>query len=120
MATVAIANGSITIDFGPWERLLTGRARHVIPLSAVRRAAVTDTPVRVPRGARKGLTVSGYTKIGVWGLYGGTRQLVSVNRNLPGLHLELDRSKTDSDFDEVVVSVSDATRLLDAIRSSVA
>ncbi|NUR87267.1 MAG: hypothetical protein HOY71_24550, partial [Nonomuraea sp.] len=79
MATVTINRDVISIEFGPWERLFAGRARHDIPRSAVRQATATASPLRVPRGARRGLTVSGHTKIGVWGLYGGARQLVSVN-----------------------------------------
>ncbi|WP_020576739.1 hypothetical protein [Actinopolymorpha alba] len=115
MATVMVADGLITIEFGPWERLFAGRARHTIPLTAVRRVAATDRPLRVPRGARRGLTVSGHTKIGVWGLYGGPRQLVSVNRNLPGLHLLLDRASSGGEFDEVVVSVSNVDHLVQVI-----
>ncbi|NUT44319.1 MAG: hypothetical protein HOV86_30425 [Thermoactinospora sp.] len=56
MATLSITNGSIVIEFGPWERFFAGRARHTIPLTAVRQASVTR---------------------------GGPRQLVSVNRHLP-------------------------------------
>ncbi|MEU0569388.1 hypothetical protein ABZ297_28985 [Nonomuraea sp. NPDC005983] len=110
----------ITIEFGPWERLFTGRARHTVPLTAVRQAAATGQPLRVPRGPRKGLTVSGHTKIGVWGVFGGPRQLVAVHRHLPGLHLLLDRASSGDEFDEVVVSVPDAERLAEAVRAVVA
>ncbi|MFC4009992.1 hypothetical protein ACFOY2_22380 [Nonomuraea purpurea] len=117
MATVIINDGSIILRFGSWERFFAGRARHTIPLAAVRQAITTDEPLRVPRGARRGLTVSGHTKIGVWGLYGGPRQLVAVNRHLPGLHLLLDRASSGGEFDEVVVSVPDADQLVEAIRA---
>ncbi|GII60901.1 hypothetical protein Skr01_09860 [Sphaerisporangium krabiense] len=116
MATVMITDGSIAIEFGPWERIFTGRSRHTIPLRAVRRAAVTDRPLRVARGARRGLTVSGHTKIGVWGLFGGPRQLVAADRHRPGVHLVLDRDGSGGEFDEVVVSVPDAARLVETIR----
>ncbi|GAA2820976.1 hypothetical protein [Nonomuraea rubra] len=117
MATVMITDGSITIEFGLWDRLFTGRARHAIPVAAIRQATVTEHPLRVPRGGRKGLTVSGHTKIGVWGLLGGPRQLVSVNRNLPGVHLLLDRRSSGGEFDEIVISTPDADRLVEAIRA---
>ncbi|MEV0596871.1 hypothetical protein [Nonomuraea cavernae] len=113
-----ITGDSVTVEFGSWERIFTGRARHTIPLPAVRQAVITDQPLRVPRGARKGLTVSGHTKIGVWGIYGGPRQLVSANRNLPGVHLLLDRARSGDEFDEVVLSVPDADRLVEAIREA--
>ncbi|MGW4791546.1 hypothetical protein ACWEPC_03880 [Nonomuraea sp. NPDC004297] len=119
MATVMITDGSIVIEFGPWERFFAGRARHTVPMAAVRQATVTDHPLRVPRGARKGLTVSGLTKIGVWGVMGGPRQLVSVHRDLPGVHLLLDRGSSGGEFDEVVVSAPDADRLVQAIRAVV-
>ncbi|MEU8205914.1 hypothetical protein [Streptosporangium sp. NPDC049046] len=117
MATVTIKDGSIIMEFGPWERFFVGRARHTIPLAAVRQAIAADQPLRVPRGARRGLTVSGHTKIGVWGLYGGPRQLVSVNRHLPGVHLLLDRASSGGEFDEVVISAPDTDRLVEAIRA---
>ncbi|MEU6791269.1 hypothetical protein ABZ907_06210 [Nonomuraea wenchangensis] len=120
MATVTIDGGSIIVEFGPWERFFAGRARHVIPLAAVREAVATGQPLRVPRGARSGLAVSGHTKIGVWGLYGGPRQLVSVNRHLPGLRLLLDRAGSGGEFDEVVVSVPGADRLAETIRATAA
>lgn len=116
MATVMITDGLITIEFGPWERIFTGRSQHVIPVHAVRQAVVSDQPLRIARGGRKGLTVSGYTKIGVWGLFGGPRQLVAANRAQPGVHLILDRASSGGEFDEVVVSVPDADRLVEAIR----
>ncbi|MFC4118000.1 hypothetical protein [Nonomuraea zeae] len=117
MATVTITGASVTIEFGPWERLFAGRARHAIPLAAVRRASATDEPLRIPRGARKGLTVSGHTKIGVWGIYGGPRQLVSVSRHLPAVHLLLDRTSSGGEFDEVVISLPDAARVAAAIQA---
>ncbi|GLY78104.1 hypothetical protein [Actinoallomurus iriomotensis] len=120
MATVRITKGLITIEFGPWERFFAGRARHTVPLTAVRRAAATAHPLRVPRGTRRGLTVSGITKVGVWGLVLGPQQLVAVNRRQPGLHLLLDRGSSGSEFDEVVVSVPDADRLVEDIRGMAA
>ncbi|MEO3796629.1 hypothetical protein ABGB14_41075 [Nonomuraea sp. B10E15] len=116
MATVMITDGLITIEFGRWERMFTGRSRQLIPAHAVRQAVVTHQPLRVARGARKGLAVSGHTKIGVWGLFGGPRQLVAANRDQSGAHLILDRASSGGEFDEVVLSVPDAGRLVEEIR----
>ncbi|MEV5893515.1 hypothetical protein [Nonomuraea fuscirosea] len=116
MATVMINDSLIAIEFGLWERMFAGRSRHVVPAHAVRQALVTPRPLSVARGARKGLAVSGHAKIGVWGLFGGPRQLVAATRDQPGVHLILDRARSGGEFDEIVLSVPDADRLVAAIR----
>ncbi|MEU5868853.1 MULTISPECIES: hypothetical protein [unclassified Nonomuraea] len=119
MATVMVNEGLVTIVFGPWERFLTGHGRYTFPLASVREVRVAGEPLRVPRGARKGLSVAGHVKIGVWGLFGGRRQLVSVTRDTPAVHLLLDRAGAGGEFDEVVVSVPDAGRVAAAVQAVV-
>ncbi|MGW4410189.1 hypothetical protein ACWEJ6_39565 [Nonomuraea sp. NPDC004702] len=119
MATVWVDEGQVTIEFGRWERLLTGHGRYACPVASVREVRVAGEPLRVPRGARKGLSVAGHVKIGVWGLFGGRRQLVSVTGATPAVHLLLDRAASGGEFDEVVVSVSGAGRAAAAIRAAV-
>ncbi|MFI6921274.1 hypothetical protein ACIBIZ_15065 [Nonomuraea spiralis] len=120
MATVMVNEGRVTIGLGRWERLLAGRGGYVFPLEAVREVRVAGEPLRVPRGARRGLAVTGHTKIGVWGLYGGPRQLVSVTRDVPAVHLLLDRAAAGGEFDEVVISLPDAARVAATLRAVVA
>ncbi len=115
MASVTITAGLIDIRFTGWERTWTGRERFALPLTAVRYAAQVDNPIRVARGARRGFVVSGFAKVGVWGLFGGPRQLVAARRGEPGLHLVLDRAAAGGEFDEVVVSTPAASGLAEAI-----
>ena len=67
-------------------------------------AARVEKPLRLARGARRGYVVSGFIKIGIWGVFGGPRQLVSARRGNPGLHLVLDRAAAGGEFDEIVLS----------------
>lgn len=104
MATVTVVGDRVEVRFTGWERLWTGRRQLTVPLGAVRQADLVDEPLRLARGARRGITVSGLLKIGVWGLFGGTRQLVAARSGEPGLHLVLDRAAGGGEFDEIVVS----------------
>lgn len=104
MASITVTGEQVDIQFTGWERLWVGRQRTVIPLFAVRHAALVAEPLRLVRGGRRGVVVSGALKIGIWGLFGGPRQLVSARRGEPGLHLVLDRAAAGGEFDEVVLS----------------
>ncbi|OKI85869.1 hypothetical protein [Micromonospora sp. CB01531] len=120
MASITITGDLIDIRFTEWERLWTGRERLAIPVAAVRHAAAVDEPLRLARGGRRGIVVSGVVKIGVWGLLGGPRQLVAARRGEPGLHLVLDRAAAGGEFDEVVLSNPAASGIADAIGRAMA
>ncbi|MEV2237492.1 hypothetical protein [Micromonospora sp. NPDC049891] len=120
MASVMLSGDVIDIRFTGWERLWTGRDRLAVAVGAVRQVARVDNPLRLARGARSGYVVSGFVKIGVWGLFGGTRQLVAARRGEPGLHLVLDRAGTGGQFDEVVLSGPDVPGLAEAISRAMA
>lgn len=115
MASVTLDRDVIDIRFTGWERMWVGRERFALRLSAVRHAAPVDEPIRLARGARRGYTVSGFAKVGVWGIFGGPRQLVAARRGQPGLHLVLDRAAAGGEFDEVIVSDPAASRLAETI-----
>ncbi|MCZ7436011.1 hypothetical protein O7598_06375 [Micromonospora sp. WMMC241] len=115
MATVTVTGDLIDIRFSGWERLWTGRERFALPTGAVRYAAGVHDPLRLARGARRGYAVSGFAKIGIWGLFGGPRQLVAARRGEPGLHLVLDRAAAGGEFDEVVLSTPAGPALAEAI-----
>jgi len=104
MASVTVTDDIITVQFTGWERLWIGRERLAIPIAAVRHASAVAQPLRLAYGGRRGIAVSGFLKIGVWGLFGRTRQLVAARRGEPGLHLLLNREYAGGDFDEVVLS----------------
>ncbi|MEV0155410.1 hypothetical protein AB0H57_16940 [Micromonospora sp. NPDC050686] len=120
MAAVTVTGDLIDIRFTGWERIWVGRERFALRLSAVRHAAGVDNPLRLARGARRGYVVSGFAKVGVWGLYGGPRQLVAARRGEPGLHLVLDRAAAGGEFDEVVLSTPAAPGLAEAIGRAMA
>ncbi len=115
MASILVTDGMVTINFTGWESLWVGRRRTAIPVGAVRQAALVTNPLRVARGARRGIVVSGFLKIGIWGLFRGPRQLVAARRGEPGLHLLLDRAAAGGQFDEVVLSHPAAPVIAEAI-----
>ncbi|GAA1565565.1 hypothetical protein GCM10009827_103950 [Dactylosporangium maewongense] len=115
MATVTVTGDLIDIRFTRWERLWIGRERLTIPAAGVRRAAFVAEPLGLAHGARRGIVVSGFLKIGVWGIFGGPRQLVVARRGEAGLHLVLDRPSTGGQLDEVVLSHPAGARIADAI-----
>ncbi|MEE6257365.1 hypothetical protein [Plantactinospora sonchi] len=115
MATIVVGNEEVIFDFTGMERLWLGRRRLRVPLRAVRQVEYVDHPLRLARGPRRGLTVAGHTKIGVWGLFGRSRQLVHARRGVPGLRLRIDRTDVDGRFDEVLVSTPEAVGLARAI-----
>lgn len=115
MASIIVTGATIDIRFAWWERLWLGRGRLTVPVAAIRQAARVDRPLRLARGARSGLVVSGLIKIGVWGLFGCPRQLVAVRRGRPALHLVLDREAAGDDFDEILISDPAAQRLVESL-----
>ncbi|WP_430782468.1 hypothetical protein [Actinoplanes sp. G11-F43] len=104
MATITRTDDVVDIRFTGWERFWTGRDHLTVPAAGVRRMSEVAEPLRLARGARRGIAVSGFLKIGVWGLFGGPRQLVAARRGEPGVHLILDRTVTGGEFDEIVIS----------------
>ncbi|GAA2641910.1 hypothetical protein GCM10010399_89670 [Dactylosporangium fulvum] len=120
MASATVTGELIEIRLTEWERRWIGRERLAIPVASVRHAAAVDNPLRLARGARRGLAISGFVKIGIWGLFGGPRQLVSARRGEPGLHLVLDRTAGGGEFDEIVLSDPDAAGIADTIARATA
>jgi hypothetical protein len=119
MATMRISTGALTFEFVGLERLWLGRRVLTVPLASVRQVTYADRPLRLARGLRRGYAVSGVAKIGVWGLLGRPRQLVYARRGVPGLHLRLDRTAVDGNFDEVIFSTPDAAELVHAVEQRI-
>ena len=115
MASITVTDDFVDVRFTAWERLWIGRERLAIPVAAVRHASVVAEPLRLARGGRRGITVSGFLKIGVWGLFRSPRQLVAARRGEPGLHLVLARSAAGGEFDEIVLSDPAGARLADTV-----
>ncbi|MGW4501296.1 hypothetical protein ACWENR_22110 [Micromonospora sp. NPDC004336] len=113
MASTTLDSGHLHIAFTAGERMWIRRQHLTVPLTAVRGVTVVAEPLRLARGARSGLAVSGFVKIGTWGVFGGPRQLVSARAGQPGLHLTVDRTATG--YDEILLSDPAATTVADAI-----
>lgn len=110
MARLQRKGDAVVVRFDGWEAVLVGRRRLEIPLSAITAAARVERPMQATTGGRFGLYVTGFVKIGRWGLGVGRRQLVSVRRPVPAVRFTLDRDTTG--YDEVLVSVPDAAGFL--------
>ncbi len=119
MAMITVTD-VIDIRFTAWERFFIRRERLAIPVAAVRHASLVAEPLRLARGGRRGIAVSGFLKVGVWGLFGGPRQLVAARRGEPGVHLVLDRPAAGGEFDEIVLSDPAAAGIADAISRALA
>lgn len=115
MATLKLSGTTVTVEFGTWERTLVKRSSLTVPLAAVRRVTPTGNPLREAHGARNGLQVSGFAKVGVWGVFTGPRQLVAAYRGQPGLRIELDRAASGEQFDELVLSIDNAAQIAQQI-----
>ncbi len=115
MATMKVTGNELRVRFAAWERPFVWRAKLDVPLSAIRGVSRVERALRLTRGGRVGMLISGLIKVGRWGIGTGTRQLVSVKRNVPTLRIALSRAETG--YDELLISVADADRLAEAIRA---
>ena len=115
MATMKVTGNELRVRFAAWERPFVWRAKLDVPLTAIRGVQRVDRALRLTRGGRVGLLISGVMKSGRWGFGAGTRQLVSVRRGVPALRIALSRAETG--YDELLISVADADRLAEVIRA---
>ena len=118
MASIDIRDDSLVVGYetGP-ERWFAPKRGTVIPLEAVRDAEPVDRPLSLTVGARSGMHITGFTKIGTWGLARGRRQLVCAYRDRPGIRIRLDRGVDGVRYDELIVSTPDADRLARELRN---
>ena len=118
MSTTFFDHDALTVQFTRWEQVGTRRATVTIPLDAILGATLEPKPLRATRGARRfGILVTGFTKIGTWGLGAGVRQLVRVSREVPAIRVTLDPTRSGLDYDELLVSTPDAAALVAAVTS---
>lgn len=110
--------GGVDIHFPGWEATMVGRSSFHVPAHAILSARVEPGWTSEILGIRSGLVVSGYRKLGTFTHPSGTKRLVSMKRGMPLLRLLTDRSQTG--FDEVLLSCVDAERIARAIQEGVA
>lgn len=99
----------VEVHFPGWEAIMTGRSHAHIPTRAIVSALAEPGWTSEILGARSGLAVSGYRKLGTFTHPLGARRLVSMVRGVPLLRLRTIRSETG--FDEVLLSTRDAERI---------
>jgi hypothetical protein len=102
---------TVTIELEWWERPFLGwRPRIEVPVAAVDAVERVGWPVTA--GGRSALLISGYLKVGRWGIGTGRRQLVSARRGVPTLRVLIDRSAAGGlGWDELLIGTPDADRL---------
>ena len=105
MARVEVDTDRVRVRFSPTEKALGLVGDLTVPRSAVRSAHLL-TSWREVRGWRVGLGVPRGRMVGTW-RWRGHRQLVSLERGLPAVGLEL----TGARYDEVLVSTPEAERV---------
>lgn len=106
----------VTIHFPGWEAAMTGNGLLHLPRRAILAARAESGWTREILGMRSGLVVSGFRKLGTFTHPSGTRRLVSMKRGMPLLRLSTDRSETG--FDEVLLSTEDASRIAAELQGS--
>ncbi|MFJ9032821.1 hypothetical protein ACIRQP_30700 [Streptomyces sp. NPDC102274] len=115
MAEMKISGSELTVEFSRREQTWLHRSSLTVPLASVRQVTRVDRPLSVAHGTRNGLVVSGFAKIGFWGVMVGPRQLVAAYRGKPGLHILLDRTPDGEKVDELVLSLDDADQLAELV-----
>ena len=113
MATAFLSDDCLKVSFALWEKAL-GLVRDAqIPLRCVHSVCVVPDGYSVPRGIRApGLAVPGRVKVGTW--RGRGRQLVSVRRGQPALHLRV----VEAGFSDVIIGMDGAESLAGALHDA--
>lgn len=121
MTTLQLHDQTLTATFGSWwERLFVGRDQVTIRLADIAEADVVDHALRLCHGPRKGLEVTGFVKVGTWGLAGPVRRLVSLRRDRPTLRIRLVETAASYGFGELWVSTPSAETVLTALEEATA
>ncbi|MCD7102076.1 hypothetical protein [Pseudoclavibacter sp. 13-3] len=115
MTNITSNDTGVHIRFPGWEAIMAGRASLNVPRAAVLSVSAEPGWTSEILGARSGLVISGFRKLGVFTHPRGTRRLVSMKRGLPLLRLTVDRTQVG--FDEILLSTPDADRIAVSVRS---
>lgn len=118
MTQVRHHHDELRIDFPGWEAIMAGRSTLTVPAASVLDARAAAGWSYEALGARSGLVISGFRKLGTFTHPDGTRRLVSMKRGLPLLRVRVRRDTTG--FDELLISTPDAEAIAEALRSKVA
>ncbi len=117
MTNVRSDRTGVHVQFPGWEATMTGLPQLAIPSSAIRDASAERGWTSEVLGARSGLVISGYRKLGTFRHPSGVRRLVSMRRGRPLLRITVDRAAVG--FDEILLSTEDAESIAAELRSGV-
>jgi hypothetical protein len=114
VAIAFLSDDSVKISFSGWEKLFGLVHDAQLPLAAISDVSVAPDGYSAPSGLRApGLAVPGRVKVGTW-RGRGRRQLISVRRGQPAIHLRL----SDVRVTDVIIGMEGAESLAAALRSS--
>jgi hypothetical protein len=116
MTELHVAGQELLITFPGWESIMIRRSSYRVPLAAIAAVELLDDWSSEVLGARVGLVISGYRKLGTFTHPNGTRRLVSMARGLPLLRIRLRDRAQGNGFDELLISSPQAAELASAIR----
>ncbi|KAA1418165.1 hypothetical protein FE697_020215 [Mumia zhuanghuii] len=115
MTRVHADHTGIHVTFPGWERLVAGKSAFNAPPQTIQQATAEPGWTSQMLGARSGLAVSGYLKIGTFRHPSGLRRLVAMRRGVPLLRVAVDRRLTG--FDELLISTPDAVTLAELLNA---
>ena len=113
MASVEMTQDEILVRLSPREKLAGLHGNLRVPIAAVESVELEPDALAAVHGLRApGLGLPGVVKIGTWRRR-GSRSFVVARRGVPAVHLTL----REGPHRELIVSVPDAGRLVDEVRS---
>ena len=115
MATAYLSDDCLKVRFTAWEKFF-GFVRDVeFPVTSLEHVLVAPDGYRLPHGLRApGLAVPRRVKVGTWRSRGG-RQLVSVRKGQPALHVRV----RDSGYSDLMIGTDAADSLAGAVLEAV-
>lgn len=116
MTQMTYGHGGVEIRFPGWESTMAGRSVLRVPIRSITGVRAEPGWTSEILGMRSGLVVSGFRKLGTFTHPSGTRRLVSMRRGVPLLRLRTLRNEIG--FDEVLLSIDDASSVAKAIQGS--
>ena len=115
MTTIRVDDAALHVDFPGWEAWMAGRSSYTVDRRAITRVELLPGWSSEVLGLRSGFVVSGSIKLGTFRHPSGMHRLVAMRRGLPLLRIGLTGRAAGEEFDELLVSVGDADRVLGAL-----
>ena len=115
MATAYLSDDCLKIRFTAWEKVFGFVRDTEFPVTALDSVSVAPDGYRLPHGLRApGLAVPMRVKVGTWRGRGG-RQLVSVRKGQPALHVQVH----GSGYSDLMIGTDAADSLAGVVQQAV-